>query len=165
MRELTQTSLHPNGNCWQTCVACLLDLDPEELPPQADYDKRRQREDGSWETYGPSYDVPLGAYLRDHHSLGYARIHSPPELLPMLAVRDPGWHLMEGRTVRSDLQHDRHVVVARYGQMVWDPHPSRVGLLDSIRWAFLVPFPKSWGELVTAPCVCPKCATQMAVAT
>jgi hypothetical protein len=158
MRELTQTSLHPHGNCWQTCVACILDLDPEVMPPQSEYDWRRPGPDGKIE-YGPQYMLPLQAYLRKHHGLGYLEMHSPPELFPMLRVADPGWHLMTGRTVRSDQQNgDRHVVVGRYGQVVWDPHPSRAGLLEEIRWALLVPFPQSWEPMFTNECVCQWCA-------
>ena len=157
MRELTQTSVHPAiGNCWQTCVACLLDLDPEVMPPQAEYDWRRTNEDGSVE-YGPAYHNALMGYLRRHHDLTYVEISSPEELLPSLRVAEPGWHMMTGRTVRSDaLDGARHVVVARYGEVVWDPHPSRAGLLEEIRWAFLVPFPKLWAESRNI-CVCPAC--------
>lgn len=157
MRELTQTSLHPAGNCWQTAVACLLDLDPAVLPPQAEYDWRTTNEAGGT-LCGPSYHVALNAYLRDHHGMAYVELHLPEEVHQVLAVAEPGWHMLTGRTVRSDLQEGaRHVVVARYGRMVWDPHPSRAGLLEGLKWGLLIPFPAAWRRngMCAEPCECP----------
>lgn len=173
MRELTQTvTATPEngfvGNCWQTCIACLLDLDPAVLPPQENYDKRVRLEDGSFkhaEGDNPSYWSALTPYLRDHHDLAYVELHLPDEAFPLLRVADPGYHLMTGRTVRSDSYGGmRHVVVGRYGQVAWDPHPSHAGLLEEIRWALLVPYPKYWRESDARPgakpysCVCPACS-------
>lgn len=159
MRELTQTSLHPAGNCWQYCVACLLDLDPEVMPPQSEYDKRWTREDGHTE-YGPSYQGVLGAYLLKHHHLAYVEIHVPDEARPFIAVAPGTLHMLTGRTVRSEAQDGaRHVVVARDASMIWDPHPSRAGLTDQVRLAFLVPFPKEWDSDYwrKVACVCAAC--------
>lgn len=52
MRELTQTTFGDRGNCWQTCVACVLDIDPETMPSQADLDYHRNE---SGELVGPGY--------------------------------------------------------------------------------------------------------------
>lgn len=161
MRELTQTSLEP-GNCWQTCIACILDLEPDGLPPQVDYDKTRLREDGTREWLpGPSYMSVLQAYLRTHHGLAYVEMHAPEELLALLDVPD-ALHMMTGRTVRSATNgNQRHVVVAERGVLRWDPHPSRAGLSHDIQWAFLVPFPKAWRDSAVhqSACVCPSCAS------
>lgn len=141
MREYTQTNLDP-GNCWQTVIACLLDVEPEELPVQGLYDWWVKEAD-EVKQYGPSYHNALQDYLRTHHDLTYAEIGGV--VTPLLQVREPGWHMMTGRTVRSDANGGRrHVVVARYGEVVWDPHPSRAGLLDELRWAFLAPYPAEW---------------------
>lgn len=147
MRELTQTSFHPAGNCWQTCIACILDIDPAEMPPQEKYD---------W-----NYHSTVNWYLREHHNLAYVEIHLPEESLSILQIAPPGYHMLTGRTVRSDAQDGaRHVVVGQYGKMVWDPHPSRAGLLEEIRWGLLIPFPKSWRDssLNLDPCECPRCS-------
>jgi hypothetical protein len=164
MRELTQTVFADAtsgryGNCWQTCIACLLDIDPGVMPPQEEYDWCRTEPDGET-VLGPGYLNVLQDYLRVHHDLGYVgTMHLPVELFPLLRVADPGWHLMSGRTVRSEACGGlRHVVVGRYGQMVWDPHPSRAGLVEDIHWAFLVPYPRAWRRPVERPCVCPSCA-------
>lgn len=165
-RQLTQTSLYPAGNCWQTAVACLLDVDPESMPPQAEYDWVRVKPDGSKE-YGPSYHNVLQDYLRKHHGLTYVELQEPSTLFALLRIAEPGWHLLTWRTVRSDAYGGvRHVVVGRYGEVAWDPHPSRAGLLEEIRWAFLVPYPEEWARdeaarvargYVPTSCVCPAC--------
>ena len=144
MRELTQSRLTPPGDCWQTCVASILDLDPTELPSQGDY--------------GPGYLGALQAYLREHHGLAYVELNVVPEVLGCLRLPEPGWHMMTGRTVRSEaLGGGRHVVVGRHGREVWDPHPSRAGLLDDVRWGLLVPFPALWRAhgVKADPCECP----------
>lgn len=159
MTPLTQTSLHPAGNCWQTCVACILDLDPEVMPPQVDYDKKVVQPDGTVaETR--DYHTVLNAYLREHHGLAYVDIYLPEETLSAIQVVEPGWHMISGRTVRSEAQNGlRHLVVARYGRVVWDPHPSRAGLIDELRWGLLIPFPQSWRKsgLCMQTCACPPC--------
>jgi hypothetical protein len=157
MKELTQTSLHPAGNCWQTCVACILDLDLDVMPQQAEYDWRRKKEDGTTE-YGPSYHTALNAYLRTHHGLAYVEVTGPNELYACIQVASDAPHMITGRTIRSDAQDGaRHVVVGRRGEMIWDPHPSRSGLTEEIRWAFLVPFPKQWQKSWGSKCPCPTC--------
>lgn len=155
MIELTQTSLHPSGNCWQTCIACILELDPETLPPQKEYDKVSTNEKGET-VYGPMYNVALRAYLRKHHNLTYIEPHVPEEALQILKVE--GYHMITGKTVRSDAQNGvRHVVVAKDGKMVWDPHPSRAGLSEDLRWGLLIPWPKNWHYSADTPCECPGC--------
>jgi hypothetical protein len=166
MRQLTQTvTASANndwvGNCWQTAIACLLDIDPDVMPPQEKYDRQLRGPDGVFTDIKPRemYSRVLAAYLRDHHGLAYLEMHSPPELFPMLRVADPRWHLMAGKTIRSETMGGMtHVCVALQGKVVWDTHPSRAGLLPGARWALLVPFPKSWAEMYNGPCICPSCA-------
>lgn len=153
MRQLTQTNLDP-GNCWQTCIACILDLDPEVLPPQVDYDKRERDGDG-WKWVGPSYMGVLQRYLRKHHGLAYVELHQPPELWSILSVKPGVLHMLTGRTIRTATNGSRHVVVASAGKMVWDPHPSRAGLTDEIQPSFLVPL-ATWDRTMV-DCVCPAC--------
>lgn len=159
MKEFTQTNLEP-GNCWQTCVASILEVDPSELPPQEEFDLFKIREDGTREWLpGRSYNNALQAYLRKHHGLSYVEMHTPSELLGYLDVKPGVYHMMTGRTVRTATNGSRHVVVGLSGQMVWDPHPSRAGLTDDIKWSFLIPIPADWRVERGAPnpCVCPAC--------
>lgn len=159
MKEFTQTALYPRGNCWQTAVACILEVDPIELPSQFDAYTQNDPESGSASLWSLSYNNVLQAYLRKHHGLAYVEFHWPPEAYHQLEIT--GYHIMTGTTVRSaDYGGIRHVVVGLDGKVAWDPHPSRAGLLDEIQWAVLAPFPKSWergwGE-DRNPCVCPRC--------
>lgn len=159
MKFHTQTNLDP-GNCWQTCVACVLDVEPEELPDQIVHDAKLEvQEDGTKKWVGPHYNTALNAYLRTHHGLAYVEVHYPKELWTVLQIRDPGLHLMTGKTVRTPVNNARHVVVGKYGEMIWDPHPSRAGLTEDVNYAFLVPYPQSWRRFVDeSPCVCPRCS-------
>lgn len=155
----TQSNLDP-GNCWQTCVACVLEIDPATMPAQEVFEWKRTREDGSIE-WGPSYQTPLNAFLRKHHGLTYGELyeHQWPAVMP----RDPGFHFLIGPTVRTPTSGCKHVVVARYGEMVWDVHPSRAGLTMIERWGVLAPFPEGWARTWNEiPCVCPACATEAA---
>jgi hypothetical protein len=49
--------------------------------------------------------------------------------------------------------------------MIWDPHPSRAGLLGEIKTAVLVPFPPEWDDPrpgVGGECECLACAKERA---
>lgn len=150
MIERTQTSLYPEGNCWQTCIASILDIDPEVMPSQADLERPK----------GGYYLGALNAYLRKHHGLIYNCMHAH-EVTPFKII-DPGWHMLEGETVRTPITGAQHVVVGRHGEFAWDPHPSRAGLSKVLRHSFLVPFPEDlwgdkWGRVC---CVCPACTVR-----
>jgi hypothetical protein len=157
MRELTQSSEGLVGNCWQTCVACILDVDPETLPSQKVLDACTQQADSTVKRVGPGYNNALQSYLQHHHGLAYVELHLPREAYASLSIR--GYHMMTGTTVRSAAMDGlRHVVVGLDGQQHWDPHPSRAGLLDDIHWAMLVPYPAQWRKWGwdDMPCVCPE---------
>jgi hypothetical protein len=138
MLKLTQTNLDP-GNCWQTAVACLLGVPAEALPDQHLIESRHK--DGSVPDYAGhhSYSNALNAYLFKHHGLGY--MQEPAWKLGAFTLRDPGLHLLIGPTVRTceggDGARILHCVVGRHGEQVWDPHPSRAGLLSVISWGWL----------------------------
>lgn len=164
MRELTQTNIDP-GNCWQTCIACVLDLDPEVLPDQTKFDLIVTLPDGTKRREGPYYQSALQTYLRTHHGLAWMQLHDPPEVWTAITFRDPNaFHFSCGKTIRSATNGNLgHVVVSRNGETVWDPHPSRAGLTHDIMHAFLVPYPAWWKESdarsTPSKCVCPACKT------
>jgi hypothetical protein len=157
MIEHTQSSTYP-GNCWQTSVACLLDVDPIKLPPQPHYDYRIPGEEEKDDTFGPSFGNALGLYLRRHHGLFYLEIDASSAKDVLIPI---GYHMLTGRTVRSHVNRGmRHVVVGYRGRMIWDPHPSRAGLTDKVRLATLIPFPPEYAEYWDRrpdPCECPEC--------
>ena len=135
LRRQTQTNLDP-GNCWQTAVACVLDVDADELPPQVQSDARF------------SYLNDLNCYLDTHHNgLTYVEVHQPA----IHALGGPALHVMSGPTVRTPTSGVNHVVVARHGEMLWDPHPSRAGLTAIERWGLRAAGHES------VNCRCPRC--------
>lgn len=155
--ELTQTDTAP-GNCVQTCIACILEVDPNALPDQTKYDRYEDYLGGMRVYPHPRryYTQALDAYLAKHHALSLVRIGLDASIASkVLQVREPGWHLISGNTVRTAATRNRHVVVARYGKIVWDPHPSRAGLLPEGRiWVVLAPC----AELSACSCECPACS-------
>lgn len=153
MKRWTQTNLDP-GNCWQTAVACVLEVDPTLLPAQHDHEWRDE--------YGKicgSYRNPLNAYLRIHHNLAYCELY-PPQWRVIEKLVGSGIHMMTGPTVRTPQNGRNHVVVAHHGEMVWDPHPSHAGLTEVNTWGVLAPFPDEWMDTwKDVPCPCPTCTS------
>jgi len=154
MREFTQTNLDP-GNCWQTAIACILEVEPSLLPDQV-----------ALEAANKQYNNALNAYLEHHHGLMYSELEDYQ--FGGILVREPGFHLLFGPTVRTTAERNiHHVVVARHGEMVWDTHPSRAGLTVVKRWGILAPLPdrvRWWRKEMLAgggqwdfKCVCPTC--------
>lgn len=165
MKYFTQTEL-AHGNCWQTAIACILDVDPELLPPQPEIEQLPLEVLNGW----GSYHNALNGYLVKHHGLIYSEVHQPM----MGAVRPVrAEHLLIGPTVRTAAhasagrRHIHHCVVGRDGAMIWDPHPSRAGLLEVDSWGVLGPVHKGFQERVTSrsdeahrlvlSCICPSC--------
>jgi hypothetical protein len=135
-----------------------LEVEPSTLPDQV-----------AVESVKRSYSNVLNSYLEKHHGLMYSELQEFQIL--GVQVRDPGWGVLLGPTVRSATNGGRsHAIVGRYGEPVWDPHPSRAGLLKVERWGLLVPLldsikafresrrqevPQEWPDLF---CSCPKCS-------
>jgi len=154
MIYLTQTHEGEFGNCWQTAIACILELPAEKLPDQHVIEmaqKARVRaqcsDDGTNSSHGPgapavpeyfagqfSYMSALNAYLGKHHGLVYCQDYA--WRLAPFQFRDPGWHLALGPTSRNSLYH---CVVALRGETVWDTNPSRSGLSAIDQYGWLVP--------------------------
>lgn len=140
MIELTQTHLTPYGNCWQTAIACLLGLPAEALPDQ--HVIERDAADPGAANYAGhfSYANALNAYLTKHHGLGY--IQEPAWRVGAFTLREPGFHLLIGPTVRTREDGDGprilHCIVGKHGRHRWDPHPSHAGLTRVISWGWLV---------------------------
>jgi hypothetical protein len=178
MNFLTQTSLDP-GNCFQTVIAMLLGLPPEALPDQTQCDAvlpPRKCECGAPNCIGvvrdrvqgtPWYSDWLGVYLKKHHGLAYYRIDAPWESARG-TIDIHGYHALSGHTVRSATAGTSHIVLAKGGSMVWDPHPSRAGLIEDgeVRASMLIPYPRMWASSSPErPCMCPACIAERAQAT
>lgn len=111
MIPYTQTLVGPGGNCLQTAIECVLESPQGALPPQEHPVSR--------------YFGPLNQYLAAH---GLVYLEVEP-----FAVS--GWHVLLGNSSRGI----RHAAVGYNGWLIWDPHPSRAGLSDVIRWGALLP--------------------------
>jgi len=134
MKQYTQSDT-TIGNCWQTAVACILEIDPNTLPPQCELELLTSDEKFKFKLfdgYG-SYSNILNGYLGKHHNLIYTEI--PAFQLGSVRSINP-YHMLVGPTERTAKHRANgrgtvnHVVVAKDGEMVWDPHPSRAGLID-----------------------------------
>jgi hypothetical protein len=167
--EYTQSNLKP-GNCWQTAIACILEVDPIKLPPQHELEAipKSSKLLGGWGMYSNI----LNAYLKKHHGLVYSEVYSY-QFNSVQPLRR--WHTMNGPTVRtSELResknyHVNHCVVAYDRNFIWDVHPSRAGLLkaeswgvlgerqpdvDQEKWADNVEYQRVWS------CLCPACGLE-----
>ncbi len=145
-RRLTQTDTE-QGNCWQTAIACILDVDPSAMPDQVAIEQGSEKS---------SYYGPLQAYLRVHHGMAFINLHGPQ----LQAVRVEGLHVICGSTVRTATSGKKHCVVGLDGKEHWDPHPSRSGLTTHESWNVLVPFPEEWTSHSNIPCICPSCSAR-----
>lgn len=150
MIELTQAHQGEFGSCWQTAIACLLELPVEALPDQhviemtATMRKRAQDKGEPVPDYYAghfSYMNALNAYLAKHHDLTY--IQESAWQCAVFQFREPGWHFAIGPTSRNAFLH---CVVARYGEQAWDPNPSRAGLTKIHHFGWLAPLPKDYDE-------------------
>ncbi len=167
MKYYTQSNLSP-GNCWQTAVACLLEVEPDLLPPQHEIESL---DHAILNGYG-SYQNVLNGYLGKHHGLIYVNVHEWMfgSVKPVIPV-----HVMCGPTVRTaalqaaGAPNIHHCVVGLNGVMVWDVHPSRTGLIGVREWGLLgelqpctIADRKKWtdnemADLVFNRCLCPAC--------
>lgn len=163
MRELTQSNTSP-GNCWQTALACILDLDADKLPPQVEIEADiAQKVLDGW----GSFRNVLNAYLTKHHNLTYFDLQPYQWGAVILRRRE---HVMVGPTVRTAGHGMNHAIVGRDGYAIWDPHPSRAGLTKVEAWGVLGPATDAQreshakhadstdlGERLVWGCLCPAC--------
>ena len=115
MRYLTQTILAGDpsgriGNCFQTAVACVLDMDLDDVPHFAEF--------RDWTGHATAWSAQQGWIVQGYYRPSLAGI--------ALGVADDpgprGYH---------------HAVVVADGEVVWDLHPSCDGLLAVKRsWEF-----------------------------
>ena len=111
LREVTQSFLAGNptgvpGDCVRAAVASLLNLDPAQVPHFTCQDDTRV------------WPLALAAFAGQHGWQIHRRAWNGNTL--------PDFGLAIGPSPRGI----SHAVVVRDGQIAWDPHPSREGLLD-----------------------------------
>lgn len=114
LREVTQSLLVGNehgfpGDCIRASVASLLDMDPAVVPHFVCADDVRV------------WGLALTAFAAEHGwSIERRLFDSEHDQLPDFGIAI-------GTTTRPAASH---AVVVRGGEMVWDPHPSRDGLVE-----------------------------------
>lgn len=108
------------GDCMRACVASLLGMDVAEVPHFARYGLNDEPPDkhGWWwalvgfcDTLEPSHEVLI--------------VDAPPPPSDDIAALF-GMYLASGKSPRGDWNH---VVICRGGEVIWDPHPDRAGIV------------------------------------
>lgn len=113
MIPITQTITYdptpgaPLGNCWQTAIASVLELELDDVPHFVQVD-----EDGGDNWY---YYTWFWLWYRGHQLVSVYR-----------HLYNNEYYLVTGKSPRGDFHH---VVVYQNGKMVHDPHPDGTGLL------------------------------------
>lgn len=116
MKPIDQTTFgSPYGNCFQACVASILELPLEDVPHFCEGDN-------------PRWLLDLEEWLRPR---GLAPMLVQAEGCPAL---DDAYGLLGGPSPRGC----NHSVVVRGVEVVHDPHPSREGLLEARDYLFFV---------------------------
>lgn len=129
MHEVTQTILHDPpkiGNCFQAALASVLELPIDDVPHFMLH--------GDW-------FLRLQGWLADRGLCYLYDVH--PQYSEYW-----GYHLISGLSERGV----RHTCVGRAGALVFDPHPSRAGLLPEgdehqLVFSLLVPLDPAIGEV------------------
>ena len=107
------------GNCWQACVASLLDMNLESVPHFCDYP--------SWPE---NYHKWL--YAKDLVSIDFV-CNNDYQLCHL------GYHIISGTSPRD--RSILHGVIGLNGEICFDPHPENTGLLEPEKWTYTVIFP------------------------
>ncbi len=107
MKPVIQTEFFPGGNCFTACLASILELSLDEMPPI---------EKGDW-------FVPVHNFLRPR---GLAIIQVPFCHVNYLIVHDNLYYIASGRSPRHKCLH---AVVYCMEELVHDPHPEGGGIL------------------------------------
>lgn len=110
MRQLKQTKLMGNGkvgNCFATCIACILDKDIEDIP--------------NIETLFGIDNFWIVVFDKWINSIGYEYIE----------IKEDEWildipYMANGLTSRGSM----HSVIYVNGELYHDPHPSNEGLVN-----------------------------------
>lgn len=132
MIKLTQTKLSNeegtvHGNCLRTCIACILEIDPDEIPTLEDMGEK-------WfeafyyflQERGYEFDGTL--YLNKNNEYGKDAAEAELERFKKYIGVD-GYIIVGGKSPRTYVTRG-HAVVYKNGEFFWDPHPSRAGLLE-----------------------------------
>ena len=127
MKPVTQTEVgveNPRANCLMAAAASILEVPLESLPDIYELEQG-----------GLDWWKALRDALEPHRLVPLCWNVSPPE---WPAIKPPGYSIACGISPRTE-KHS-HAVVALDGEIVFDPHPSRDGLVGPPTfWILLLP--------------------------
>ncbi|AYD81595.1 hypothetical protein HYP71_gp101 [Arthrobacter phage KBurrousTX] len=133
MIPVDQDILHTEetvGNCWQACVASLLDLPLDQVPHFI------LHEDW-WEATKAFVAVHKPGWTMEHYDVTF------PVYVPHDHEGAPQHVIGSGQSPRGDFLHAA-IVSAVTGELVHDPHPSRAGFAGDMDSMFvLIPKPET----------------------
>ncbi len=121
MKEVTQSILHSTapgaepGNCFAAVLASILELDMGDVPNICNTPSYWE-----WRGVANEYLSQFGLFYLDV---------AFPDMRNDIMLRACGYHEIAGPSPR--FPGVLHSVVGYKGMIVWDPHPSRDGLVDS----------------------------------
>lgn len=123
------------GDCWRTCFACLLDIQPHEVPHFCDGDL--------WDN-GPAATANAKEFLATHglSCIDYAVSGELGDVLRSIGACNPGLHYMLSGKSRTGCNH---LVICCDDAIVWDPSLDDAGIVgpcepDGYYWiTWLVP--------------------------
>lgn len=120
------------GDCYRACLASILELPITDVPHFAQV---------SLDT-GTGFTRLIWEWLRTRE-LNVLTVYNPPAAFPYgVGVFDELYYIVSGPSPRNP--KGRHAVVYLDEEMVWDPHPSKSGILTDdprkVRCDFIVSF-------------------------
>jgi hypothetical protein len=105
------------GNCWQYCIAAILNLPPEEVPH---FLKESIANDTNMDFDTQKWLNKRGLWMAHTRDLHFYRDCDSP------------LYIVCGPSPRSKELHQHHAVVMQNYRMVYDPHPDNTGLTAEI---------------------------------
>lgn len=125
MTPTKQTIIGSKGNCFQACIATILDLDLSDVP-----DLNAYEENGEWMGV-------LNEWLAAR-KLAYFEAEIPFGEIDAFFEDKDFYHIIIGPTKQGGKIH--HAVVARKGKVVFDPMPGGLELArrDRLRFGMFV---------------------------
>jgi len=121
----------PMGQCTEACYASILGVPLEEVPDLFTGDLANPRSEERW--------LVLHRYLKDTRGLkifhySFERTSEYAEEIRYLQAPDYAFHTICGWNPEGV----KHMVVGYNGEMVWDPNPKRLGLVEADGCEFLL---------------------------
>ena len=118
MIPVMQTRVGTTGNCYEACLATLLNLELSDIP---DFPRE-------WEDFLAAVQrflLPLGMF--------YFQLKPDDPLVESIFADGLTFHFIEGTSPRGG----RHACVAVNGELLHDPHPGGTGLVETDVYGFL----------------------------